>query len=100
MAHYFLKLVPPRPGFAHDMTEDEQNIMERHAAYWQGKLDEGAAIVFGPVFDPSGPYGLGIANLPDEAAAGAFAANDPAIEADRGFRYEIFPIAAVTRESR
>jgi len=99
MAHFFFfKLLPPRPSFTQDMTEAERELMERHAAYWQVLLNRGSVLVFGPVFDPKGPYGAGIAAFEDEAAARAFAAHDPVIKADCGFTYDICPMAAVTRE--
>jgi uncharacterized protein YciI len=98
MAHFFFfKLLPPRPSFTQDMTEAERELMERHAAYWQVLLNRGSVLVFGPVFDPKGPYGAGIAAFEDEAAARAFAAHDPVIKADCGFTYDICPMAAVTR---
>ena len=31
--HYYLKLIPPRPTFPHDMTEDERRLMQEHVAY-------------------------------------------------------------------
>ena len=97
MAHFFFKLLPPRPGFPQDMTEEERELMQRHANYWQTMLDKGLVLVFGPVLDPKGPYGAGIANLADDAAARSFAADDPVIKADCGFTYDICPMAAVTR---
>ena len=100
MAHFFFKLLPPRRSFPQDMTEAERELMRRHASYWQEMLDKGRVLVFGPVFDPKGPYGAGIANLADEAAARSFAADDPVIKADCGFTYDICPMAAVTRESQ
>jgi uncharacterized protein YndB with AHSA1/START domain len=90
--YFFLKLVPPRPTFALDMNDDERALMQRHVAYWTEKLREGSAIVFGPVGDPTGPWGLGVVRVPDEAGARAFEAGDPAIAAGRGFRYEILPM--------
>ncbi len=98
MAHFFFKLLPPRPSFPQDMTEAERELMQRHARYWQTMLDQGSALVFGPVFDPRGSYGMGVVDLADEAAARSFAAGDPAIKADCGFTYDICPMAAVTRE--
>lgn len=90
---YFLcRLIPPRPSFLQDLTADEGAIMQAHAGYWQGKLAEGAAIAFGPVADPAGPWGLGLVKAADEAAVRAFEAGDPAIASGRGFRYEILPI--------
>lgn len=49
---YFLKLNPPRPTFMMDMTADEHVIMQEHVGYWTNLMNEGIAIVFGPVLDP------------------------------------------------
>jgi uncharacterized protein len=56
--HFMLKLIPPRPTFAEDMTNEEWAIMNLHAAYWKDKADRGIAIIYGPVLDPKGVYGL------------------------------------------
>jgi uncharacterized protein len=34
MAHFLFKLIPPRPTFPGDMTEEEGAIMEDHFGYW------------------------------------------------------------------
>jgi hypothetical protein len=31
---FVYRLIPPRPSFDLDMTEEEQAIMGRHASYW------------------------------------------------------------------
>jgi len=100
MGHFFFKLLPPRPSFARDMTEAERELMGAHASYWQTMLNQGFVLVFGPVFDPKGPYGAGIAIFADDEAARSFAAGDPVIKADCGFTYEICPMAAVTRDTQ
>jgi hypothetical protein len=33
--HYFFKLIPPRPTFPHDMTDDERRLMDEHGAQRQ-----------------------------------------------------------------
>ena len=98
MPHYFLKLCPPRPTFAFDMNADEAALMGQHAAYWTARMREAGVVVFGPVMDPNGPFGLGVAEFADEDAAKAFAGADPAIKADCGFFYEIHQMQAVTRD--
>jgi hypothetical protein len=50
----------PRPDFALDMTDEEREIMGRHAAYWHPYLDSGQMVVFGPVLDSTGPWGLAL----------------------------------------
>lgn len=36
--HYYFKLIPPRPTFAQDMTDEEKTLMEEHGAYFQQQL--------------------------------------------------------------
>lgn len=95
MAHYLLKLRPPRPTFHLDMTDDERAVMVAHSGYWRQRLNEGKAIAFGPVIEPDGSWGLGILEVADEAEARAFAATDPVITSNRGFHYEFFPFAGL-----
>ena len=73
------RLVAPRPTFALDMTEDERAIMGRHAAYWRPLIDSGQMVVFGPVLDSGGSWGLGVVETDDEDELRAFAANDPVV---------------------
>ena len=54
MSAFVLRLEAPRPTFALDMTDEEREIMARHAAYWQPLIDSGQMVVFGPVLDGSG----------------------------------------------
>lgn len=55
--------------------------MGRHAAHWQPFVDSGQMLVFGPVLDGTGSWGLGVvqAEDEDEAELRAFAAGDPAV---------------------
>jgi uncharacterized protein YciI len=98
MPHFFLKLIAPRPNFANDMNQQEEALMQQHFAYWKGRQNAGDVLVFGPVLDPKGPYGMGVVSAADEAGARAFAAADPAMKANVGFAYEIYPMRAVTRD--
>jgi uncharacterized protein YndB with AHSA1/START domain len=91
--HFFVRLVAPRPTFLQDMTVEERDVMIAHADYWKRQLAQGSAIVFGPVADPAGAWGLGVIAARDEAALRAFEAGDPAITSKRGFRYEVLPMA-------
>jgi uncharacterized protein YciI len=99
MPHFFLKLIAPRATFAMDMNDAEKNLMDEYARYWKARQDAGEVVVFGPVLDPKGPYGMGILNVPAEADAHAFAAADPAMKAKVGFACEIYPMRAVTHET-
>jgi len=97
MAHYFLKLVPCRPTFALDMTAGEREIMQQHVAYWQSIMQQGKVVVFGPVMDPKGPYGMGIVDADDENAIRTFIAGDPASAINT---YEFYPLQAVLPTAR
>jgi len=99
MPHFFLKLIAPRPTFAMDMNVEEKALMAEHAAYWKVRLDGGEVVVFGPVMDPKGPYGMGVIAVADEAAARSFIVGDPAIKSNRGFTCEVHPMRAVMRET-
>jgi uncharacterized protein YciI len=88
----FCRLVPPRPSFAMDMTADERAAMQRHVAYWTSLMERGAAIVFGPVADPAGPWGLGVVRLRGSESAADIVDADPAIQAGIGLRYETLPM--------
>ena len=61
------------------MTDDERGIMARHAAYWQPLVDSGRMVIFGPVLDGSGSWGLGVVEADDEEELRAFAAGDPVV---------------------
>jgi uncharacterized protein len=92
---YFLKLLPPRPTFAQDMTPAEAKLLQEHGEYWGALMKQGIAVVFGVVGDPVVPYGMGIVELPESADPHAIVADDPAIKADAGLRYEVYPMPRV-----
>lgn len=79
MATYVFRLKAPRPTFAMDMTEAERAIMGRHAEHWQPRVAAGQMVVFGPVLDSTGSWGLGVVEADDEDELRAFAAADPAV---------------------
>jgi uncharacterized protein YciI len=79
MNTFVFRLKAPRPTFALDMTDDEREIMGRHAAYWQPMIDSGRMVVFGPVLDSSGSWGLGVVEADDEEKLLAFAEGDPVV---------------------
>jgi uncharacterized protein len=81
MSTFVFRLEAPRPTFALDMTDDERDIMARHAAYWQPFIDSGQMVIFGPVLDVTGSWGLGVveAEDQDEDELRVFAAGDPVV---------------------
>ncbi|MBV9411980.1 MAG: hypothetical protein JO148_10305 [Acidimicrobiia bacterium] len=79
MSTFVFRLKAPRPNFALDMTDEEREIMGRHAAYWQPLVESGQMVVFGPVLDGTGSWGLGVVEADDEDELRAFAAGDPVV---------------------
>lgn len=86
---FHCRLIPPRPDFAFTMTEEEKALMAEHADYLRGLTKAGSGVLFGPVGDPAGPWGLGIIKAQDEAATRALIDADPTVRSGRGFRWEV-----------
>ena len=99
MPQFFCKLIPPRPTFPFDMNESEKALMGQHAAYWAQMCRDGAVLVYGPVMDPKGPFGMGVFEGADENDVKRHTDADPVMKAGIGFRIEITPMRALTRES-
>ena len=96
MKRYFLiKLVPPRPSFALDMTEEEKQLMQEHVAYWTGLANAGVALLFGPVLDPAGSYGIGIVAVENEEDLKPLTTNDPVAKSGHQFRHEAYAMPRV-----
>ena len=79
-----IRLKAPRPAFALDMTDEEREVMSRHAAYWQPFIESGQMVVFGPVLDSTGSWGLAVIEAEDESELRAVAAGDPAVTTGTG----------------
>lgn len=47
MTAFVFRLKAPRPTFARDMSDEEREIMTRHAAYWRSWIDSGQMVIFG-----------------------------------------------------
>jgi uncharacterized protein YciI len=75
---FFVKTENPRPTFLSDMTEDERGLMVEHVSYWTALAGSGVALVFGPVLDPSGVYGVGVYEFETEDEMQKLLALDPA----------------------
>jgi len=76
---FVFRLITPRPSFALDLSDEEREIMRRHAAHWQPLIDSGQMVVFGPVLDDTGSWGLGVVEADDEEELRALAASDPVV---------------------
>jgi hypothetical protein len=89
--YFFIRTNNPRPTFNLDMTPEERTIMNSHVAYHSEKARQGIAIVFGPVMDPQGVYGIGVYQVQDEAEMRSLLEHDPA---NGLLQYEVLPMAA------
>jgi uncharacterized protein YciI len=79
MTTFVFRLKAPRPTFALDMSDEEREIMGQHAAHWRPYVDSGQMVVFGPILDDTGSWGLGVLEADDEDEVRAFALRDPAV---------------------
>ncbi len=87
--YFFVRTNNPRPTFHLDMTPDERATMQQHVEYWSDKAARGIAVVFGPVMDPRGVYGMGVYKVDDEAEMRRLIDADPA---NGLLQYEIAPM--------
>lgn len=78
---FMLKYPPVRSTFPGDATSEEHDIMGKHIEYWTNLMNEGYSLVFGPVMDPNGWYGLGIVEADNDDQIRDFIKSDPAIKA-------------------
>jgi uncharacterized protein len=92
--YYALKLIPNRPNFAQNMTDEERAAMHQHVAYWKALMDKGKVVVFGPVLDPKEVYGLGVIEAESDDEVKTFIAKDPAIKINT---YEFYPMRAIVK---
>lgn len=78
--NYFIRLIPPRPTFAQDMTPEETTVMKAHFAYWSDEFNKGVCLFGGPVLDPKGAYGVLVVRAASQDEATAIAAADPSVK--------------------
>jgi uncharacterized protein YciI len=93
MATFVLRLKAPRPNFAQTITDEEREIMNRHAAHWHPYLERGDMVVFGPVLTDEDSYGLAVVETDDEQGLRDFAAEDPVVTTGTAV-YEIGRLAS------
>jgi uncharacterized protein len=84
MATFVFRLHGVRPNLALDMSDEERDIMTRHAAHWAPYIESGQMVVFGPVLDETGSWGLGVVEASDEHELRAFADEDPVVTTGTG----------------
>ncbi len=85
--YFFVKTNNPRPTFQFDKSPDEQATIAKHVTYWSEKAALGTAIVFGPVADPQGVYGILVCEVQNEAELRELLEHDPA---NGLLRYEVY----------
>jgi len=94
---FLCRLVGPRPSFPADITEKEGQVMQQHIAYWTELLKKGTAVVFGPVLDPRGVWGLGVVEVASEAEVQELTTNDPTVRSGLGFKLDAYPMMDAVR---
>jgi uncharacterized protein len=87
--YVFVRANNPRPTFHLDMTPDERAAMNAHVAYWTAFAQKGVAVVFGPVADPKGIWGMGVYRVNDLAHMQRLLAEDPARHI---LKYDVHPM--------
>jgi uncharacterized protein len=79
MTLFLFKLIPPRADFAQTMTDAEQQAMAEHMEYWQRLLHDGRVLVYGPVADPEGVWGMGVVRAESQQEALLVGGDDPVV---------------------
>jgi uncharacterized protein YciI len=91
MTLFLFRLIPPRADFAQTMTTDEQKAMAEHMTYWQQLMADGKVLVYGPVADPEGVWGMGVLRVADRAEVLEIGERDPSVVAGVN-TFEVFEI--------
>ena len=86
-----MKLIPPRPTFAQDMTADERAAMLEHVKYMREMFAAGKILIYGPVMAASGGYGMGVFEVENEEEARKLMEADPTIKSGLN-KFEFSPM--------
>ena len=97
--HYYCKLIPPRPTFPQDMTDEERLLMQQHALYCQEQFAAGKLLIYGPVMSPEGAFGLGVLEVADEAEAQQCWESDPSVRGGLN-RFEFYPMQVAAARAK
>jgi hypothetical protein len=73
------------------VPDAERGVMIAHVEYWRGHLAAGRALVFSPVADPAGDWGMAVVRAEDESELREIEAADPAVTGGIG-RYDLLPL--------
>ncbi len=92
--HYVYRLIPPRPTFHEDMTDEERAIMARHAEYWGKLVEQVDVVIYGPVVDGTGSWGLAVVHAGTRDEVRALAEADPAVSSGMAtYEVGVMPVA-------
>jgi uncharacterized protein YciI len=91
MKYFMYKLIPPRPTFNLDMNAEEAAVMQSHIQYWNGLFAERKVLIYGPVLDPKGVFGLAVIEVGSDEEAQAMIDKDPAVTSGIN-KYELWPM--------
>ena len=97
--YYFFKLIPPRATFPHDITPEERRLMEEHSRYCQDQFAAGRLLIYGPVLEPRGAFGLAVLEVDDEAEVQRFGEGDPSVKAGLN-RFEFYPMRVANARAK
>ncbi len=97
--HFYLKLIPPRPTFPGDITDNERALMEEHGAYCVQQFAAGKLLAYGPVMAPDGAFGVAILEVADEAEARQFGEDDPSVRAGMN-RFQLYPMRVAASRAK
>lgn len=78
MSWYLYRLRAHRPDFAQTMTDAEMATMAAHVDFWRGPLSDGRVLIYSPVADPAGTWGMAVVRAESEKELEQLRANDPA----------------------
>jgi uncharacterized protein YciI len=86
-----MKLIPPRPTFAQDMTAEERAEMLEHVKYMRELFAAGKILIYGPVMAASGGYGMGVFEVENEEEARKLMEADPTMKSGLN-KFELAPM--------
>lgn len=78
MSWYLYRLRAHRPDFAQTMTDAEMATMQSHIEYWRGPFREGRVLIYSPVADPDGSWGMCVIQADSESELEVLRDSDPA----------------------
>lgn len=84
MSWYLMRLRAHRPDFAQTMTEEERAVMMAHVEYMRGPLAQGRVLIYSPVADPDGSWGMAVVRADSQQELEQLRDGDPAHHAGIG----------------